>query len=54
MRDQFVVGVTNIPVRRALQEGIRMQPAIYFHDTVVDAAVWDQEDAEATVAVTKR
>lgn len=41
------------PVRRALQEQIRAQPTISFHDVVVDAATRKQEDADATMKVTK-
>lgn len=54
LRDQFVVGLKAGPVRRTLQEQIREHPTISFHDVVIDAVSWKQEDAEATVAGTMR
>lgn len=32
-----------------MQEWIRVQPTISFHDIVVDMVVWAQENVEATV-----
>lgn len=54
LRGQFLVGLKAGQVRRALQEQIRTQPAISFHNVVVDAVAREQEDAEATMAVTNR
>lgn len=42
------------PVRRAIQEQIKAQPTLSFIVTVVEAVAREQEDAEATVTVTKR
>lgn len=53
LRNQFLLGLKASPVRRALQERIRVQPAISFHNVVVEAVVRAQEDVEATVPVTK-
>lgn len=49
-----MVGIKAGPVKRALQEGIGVQPTISFHDTVVNVDAQKQEDAEAAVAVARR
>lgn len=48
LRHKFVVGMKASPVRRALHEQIS---AISFHETMVNVVVWEQNDAEATVAM---
>lgn len=52
LRGQFVSELKEGPVKRALQERIKVQPAISLHDIVVVAS--EQEYAEATVTVTKK
>lgn len=54
LSDQFVVMMKAGPVTRALQEQIKAQLSLTFYDTVVDVVVRLQEDAEATMSVTKR
>lgn len=54
LRDQFITALKADPVLRALQEKVRVQPTTSCHVAVVDAVVWDQEEAGATVAVTKQ
>lgn len=49
-----MAGLRAGPVKRAQQERIRVQPAISSHDNVVDAIVWEEEDMEATITVTKK
>lgn len=53
LRDQFVVGMKAGPVKRALQERVKAQCTFSFNNIVVDAVAQEQEDAEATMAVTK-
>lgn len=54
LRDPFIAGLKADPVQRALQENVKAQPTTSFHNGVVDVVAWDQEETDATVAVTKK
>lgn len=54
LKYQFIAGMKPGPVRGVLHERIKEQPTTSFHDMVLDAVVWEQEEANATVSVTKK
>lgn len=54
LRGQFVARQKAGPVRRPLQERIRVQPAISFHDIAADMVAGEQDDADAAIAITKK
>lgn len=42
------------PNQGALQDQIRIQPAIFFYDIIVDEVAWEPRDAVSTGRVTKK
>lgn len=51
LRDQIITSMKAGPVQRALQENVKVQPTISFHNAVVACK---QKETDAKVAVTKK
>lgn len=51
---QFIGGVSADPIQGTLQEEMSSQLSFGFNYVVVEAVAQEQEDAEATISVTKR